>query len=180
MRIFLIAGKARSGKDEIAKIIKEYYDKRKEKTVITAYSKYLKVYAKEMIEWNGKEEEKPRQFLQDMGYFIRNNLNLPSFLINRMQEDIKIYSQFFNNCIISDVRYPEEIEKIRKNYPQTYVFFVINEHGNYDLTKKEASHETEHALDNYNDFDYVIVNDERAIVKRKIEEILNEISEKEN
>jgi len=179
MRFFLIAGKARSGKNEIAKMIKQYYDTKKEKTVITEYSKYLKLYAKELLDWNGEDQKKPRKFLQDMGVFIRKNLNMPTFLIERMKEDIKIYQQFFQNCIICDVRYPKEIEEIKKTYKNTYTIFVINEHGNYDLTKKEESHETEHALDDYNDFDYIIVNDEKHAVEKKIEEILHAIEERE-
>jgi len=43
MRIFLVAGKAGSGKGEVAKLIKEYYIYKLESCIITEYSKYLKV-----------------------------------------------------------------------------------------------------------------------------------------
>ena len=42
MRIFLIAGKAGSGKNEVAKLIKEYYIYKLEECAITSYSKYIK------------------------------------------------------------------------------------------------------------------------------------------
>lgn len=167
MKIFLLAGKARSGKGEIAKIIKKYYNQKKEKTLITGYSKYLKLMALEMTDWNGSIENKPRKFLQDMGSFIRKNLQMSTFLIDRMKEDIKIYEKFYDNIIISDIRYPEELMEIQKNYPKVFTFFIINEHGNYDLTIEEANHETEHALDEYNNFDYMIVNDEKENVIKK-------------
>ena len=49
MKIFLVAGKAGSGKGEVSKIISDYYNKKGYKTVISEFSKYLKLYAKEMI-----------------------------------------------------------------------------------------------------------------------------------
>lgn len=175
MRIFLLAGKARSGKGEIAKIIKEYYDEKKEKTVITEYSKYVKLFAREMIEWDGHENTKPRKFLQNMGVFMRQNLKMPYIFIERMTEDMKVYEKFYDNVIISDVRYPKEMDEMKRNYTDVYSFFIINEHGNYDLSAQEASHESEHALDDYENFDYVIVNDDKRATKEKIKEILKEI-----
>lgn len=175
MRIFLLAGKARSGKNEVAKVIKKYYDQKKEKTVITEYSKYIKLFAKEMTDWSGENKTKPRKFLQEMGSFIRKNLQMPDIFIDRMKEDIKIYEKFFDNVIISDVRFPKEMDELKKNYPCVYTFFIINEHGNYDLTVEEANHETEHALDNYNEFDYMIINDEKEMLEQKMKKILEEI-----
>lgn len=175
MKIFLLAGKARSGKGEVANVIKKYYDYKGQKTVITEFSKYLKVFAKEMTDWDGLCEPKPRKFLQDMGSFIRKNLHMPSLFIDRMKEDIKIYEKFFDNIVISDVRFPNELEEIKKCYKEVYTFFIINEHGNYDLTIEESKHETEHAFDEYNEFDYMIVNDEKEILEQKMKEILEEI-----
>ena len=175
MRIFLLAGKARSGKSEVAKAIKKYYDEKNQKTVITEYSKYVKLLAKEMTDWDGGSATKPRKFLQDMGTFIRKNLNMPDFLLTRMKDDLKIYEKFFDNVIISDVRFPIEIDEIKKRNLEAYSIFIINEHGNYDLSIEESNHETEHALDNYTDFDYVIVNDTKEELEQKLKEILNEL-----
>ncbi len=175
MRVFLLAGKARSGKGEVAKVIKNYYDKKKQKTVITEYSKYIKLFAKEMTDWDGNSATKPRKFLQDMGVYIRKNLEEPEFLIRRMKEDLKIYEKFYDNCIISDIRYPNEIEEMKKINPNIISIFIINEHGNYDLSKEEANHETEHALDNYHEFDFVIVNEEKELLEQKLMGLLKEI-----
>jgi len=175
MKIFLLAGKARSGKGEVAKSIRKIYDQQGQKTVITEFSKYLKLLAREMTDWNGSEETKPRRFLQDMGTFIRKNLKNPDFLIDRMKEDIKIYQKFFDNIVISDVRFPTEIEKIKQNYPEVYAIYIISEHGDYDLSIEEANHETEHALDQYNDFDFMVVNDDKMLLDQKMKEILGEL-----
>lgn len=175
MKIFLIAGKARSGKFEVAKCMKQFYNQNQKKTVITEYSKYIKMFAKEMTDWDGNREKKPRKFLQELGTFIRVNLKQPKFFINRMKEDIMVYEKFFDNIIVADVRFPEELEDIKKHYREVYTFYIINEHGDYDLTIEETNHETERALDNYNDFDYMIVNDNKENLKEKINEILENI-----
>ena len=176
MRVFLIAGKAGSGKSEVAKIIKDYYEKLKEKTVITEYSKYLKLYAKEMLDWDGNPKNKPRQFLQEMGLFIRENLKQKDLLINRMKTDMTVYEHFFKNVIISDVRYPEEIISMKEKYPQAISISVVNETEDSPLTIKQASHKTEHALDNYDGFDYVIHNNFEQNLKNDVYEILEELS----
>lgn len=175
MKIFILAGKARSGKGEVATCIKKYYDKLGEKTVITEFSKYLKVFAKEMTDWNLSNENKPRKFLQEMGTYIRKNLNMPDFMIQRMKEDIKVYEKFYDNIIISDARFAKEIDYFKSHFPNVYSCYIINEHGNYDLSIEEAGHETEHALDEYNDFDFMIVNDSKENLMKKMQEILEEL-----
>ena len=47
MRVFLLAGKARSGKDWSAQIIKKHV----EKAVVTSFSRYPKMYAKDISDW---------------------------------------------------------------------------------------------------------------------------------
>ena len=175
MRVFLIAGKAGSGKSEVAKIIKNYYEKLKEKTVITEYSKYLKLYAKEMLDWDGNNQNKPRDFLQEMGLFIRENLKQKDLLIKRMKTDMLVYVHFFKNVVISDVRYPEEIILMKEDYPKAISILVVNDLEDSPLTIKQARHKTEHALDNYEGFDYVIHNQFEQNLKNEVYEILEEL-----
>ena len=175
MRVFLIAGKAGSGKSEVAKIIKNYYEKLKEKTVITEYSKYLKLYAKEMLDWDGNNQNKPRDFLQEMGLFIRENLKQKDLLIKRMKTDMLVYEHFFKNVVISDVRYPEEIILMKEDYPKAISILVVNDLEDSPLTIKQARHKTEHSLDNYEGFDYVIHNQFEQNLKNEVYEILEEL-----
>ena len=82
MKIFLIGGKSGSGKGEVAKLIKEYYIYKLEESVITEYSKYLKLYATELTDWDGNPVTKPRKYLQSIGDVARGIDS--KFLINRM------------------------------------------------------------------------------------------------
>ncbi len=167
MKIFLVAGKSGSGKGEVANIIKEYYSSFGKRVLITEFSKYLKMYAQEVLNWNG-EEPKPRRFLQDIGVTIRENMGLPLMLINRLMEDIKIYELYYDIVIISDVRLPEEIEEFKKKYNDCISMYVINQFEPSKLSIKEQMHITETALENYDNFDFIITNDNKNALSDKV------------
>lgn len=168
MKIFLIAGKAGSGKLEVAKLIESYYLNKNQKSVITEYSKYIKKYAEELLGWDNFASTKPRKFLQDIGSFIRYNLKKPTFFTDRMKEDILVYENFADILIICDVRYPDELEEIKNNYQEVYTIKVINEFGNNALTDEQKCHPTETTLDNYFDFSYTIHNKNLESVKKDL------------
>lgn len=158
MEIYLVAGKAGSGKSEVSRIIKEYYESNNKKVIITEFSKYLKMYAKEILNWDGNEP-KPRKFLQETGVTIRENMDLPLFFIKRIMDDIKLYELYFDVVVISDVRLPEEIEEFKKNYNNVHSIYVINQFEPSKLTIEEQMHPTETALEDYDNFDLTIAND---------------------
>ncbi len=161
MKIFIVGGKSGSGKSEVARFIKEFYIYKLENSVITNFSKYLKLFATEMTEWDGISENKPRDFLQNFGSIIRKDDKY--FFTRRMCEDINIYA--LNNIdvvIISDARLPIEIEEIKKEYENiydVYSIYIENQFSQSKLTPKQQSHITETALEEYNEMDYTIAND---------------------
>lgn len=157
MKIFLIGGKSGSGKGEVAKLIKEYYIYKLEESVITEYSKYLKLYATELTDWDGNPVTKPRKYLQSIGDVARGIDS--KFLINRMIEDISIYKNYVENIIISDVRFPLEIDEMALNFDNVYSIYVENQFIKSNLSVEEQAHLSEVALETYPDFDATIVND---------------------
>lgn len=166
MRIFLVAGKAGSGKGEVSKLIKEYYIYKLETSAITEYSKYLKCFAKELTDWDGNSNTKPRAYLQDLGDKIRRLDK--KYFINNMINDLKIYEEFVENVIISDVRFPEEIDDIKENFDNVYSIYVENQHSKSNLSVSEQSHITETALEGYGKFDYILANDTLDSLKDKV------------
>ena len=171
MRLFVIGGKSGSGKNTLAKMIKDYYDKKNEKTIITEFSKYLKLYAYEMINWPWDLEHKPRLFLQNMGEKVRRDFGY-DFFIKRVFDDVEIFRDYFDNIIICDARLVEEIKESKFRYPDCITIYIESTKEN-DLTEEERSHITEKALDDYYDFDYNI----RYVSQEKLEKELNEILE---
>lgn len=169
-KIIILTGHAQSGKNETAKIIKEYCENKNKKTVILAYAKYLKDYIKEITNWNGEENTKPRELLQQLGVELIKNKIDENLLINRIKEDIKVYEYFFDVIVISDARFKSEIEEIK-----TKTVIKIEGKEN-NLTEKQKNHITETALDNYNNYDYIIENkNTKENLKKQIEKIMEEI-----
>lgn len=158
--IFIISGKAGTGKTTSANMIKDYLKSKGQNSVVTSYSKYIKMYAKEITTWDGNEEIKPREILQELGGVIRHYLNKKDFFLKRLDEDIDLYKLFAKACVIDDARLPEEIEYFKRKY-QRSVISVHIERPNFktELSEREMTHETEQGLDNYSVYDYTIVND---------------------
>lgn len=160
MKVYLISGKARHGKDTLGKYLKKYYELRGKKCCIMHFSSYLKHYAEEYFGWDKEKEEKPRELLQKLGQeIIREDLQKPYFLIDRITEDIEILSHFFDVFLITDVRLPLEIEIVKQRFANA-VSIHINRFNfeTKELNESERSHLTETALDDYQNFDYKIEN----------------------
>ena len=176
-KVFLISGKARSGKHTVANIIKDYYERQGKKCAITIYAKYIKQYAIDYFNWDGKEESKPRELLQKLGTdIIKDKLGMKDFQVRRMIEDIKVLQNFFDIIIVPDTRFIEEIEDIKETFANVYSI-RINRH-NYDngLTIEEKNHPSEIALDNYKNFDYQIDSTSINDIKIQVENILKDVN----
>ncbi len=155
--VIILSGKARSGKDTSLSILKKLYESKGKRVIPLYYASYIKEYAKNISNWDGSDDNKPRELLQILGTDIIRNTIDKKFFINRIIEDIKVYSKFFDVIIIGDARFPDEIDSIKEVFNN-----VINVHINRKdmnlLTSKEKEHITETALDGYNSYDYEIEN----------------------
>ena len=158
MKIILIGGKANSGKDSTAEYIDNYYRGKGLDVVNIQIAYYIKMYAKQIAMWDGDNETKPRQLLQDLGTeLIRKQID-EYFFIKRILQDIDVYSRYFDVITISDGRMPEEFEEIKKAYPETISLHITRPGYVSHLTKDQKAHVTE-ALADEIEYDYDIVND---------------------
>jgi len=156
-KIYLLSGKAKSGKNEVSKIITNYY--KNKKCITLSYSYYLKDYIKRITDWNGEEETKPRELLQQVGIeLIKNKIN-DKLLINRLIEDIEVFSYFYDIIIVSDARMLEEIEIPKLKFNNITTIRINRNNIDNNLTLSEKNHITETDLDDYTNFDYIIDND---------------------
>lgn len=159
MKVYLIGGKARHGKDTLASFMKKELEKNGKKVAIMHISNYIKHFAIDYFGWNGSEETKPRTLLQELGTdVIRQKMGKDLFFINRLLEDIEVLENFFDVVLVSDVRLPLEYEEISKVYPDLVKIHIIRPELVSELSDKEQHHITETALDNYDKYDYKIDN----------------------
>ena len=175
-KVILIAGKARAGKDTTALLLKEIYTEKGKKTINLAYGNYIKEYAKNISDWDGRDETKPRSLLQRLGTdIIRKDID-PNFFVKRLCDDIKVYSYFFDVITVSDVRFPNERDGPSAMVKDIIKIKIIRDNFVSNLTDVEKKHITETALDNYNDYDFVIHNDGTiSDLRKKVEKIVEEL-----
>lgn len=178
MKVYVIAGKAGCGKNTSANYIKEYYEKNGKKVAITEISKYLKLFAYEIKNWDGTRENKPREFLQNVGSYIRHVAFNEDFLINRLIEDIAVYSNYVDVLVIADARLPRELDLLKEKCNAIKIK-VINEFNDYELTNNEKFHETETSLDNYDNYDYVLHNKTFEKLQNDVFSLVKEVESNE-
>ena len=153
--IYVLSGKAKSGKNTLANIIEKHYQDKK--CIQLSFAHYLKEYVKNITDWNGEEESKPRDLLQSMGIDLLKKIN-NNLLIDRLCDDIRVYSYFFDVIIVTDARLIEEVETLKNNFDCVTIRVISNlDNG---LTEEQKNHITETNLDNYSKFDFIIKNND--------------------
>ena len=169
MKIYLICGKARSGKDTVASIIEKELSNTN-KVCRIGLTRTLKGYVKDYFGWDGNESTKPRTLLQDMGQdIVKDN---PNFHIDRLCEDIRVLSKYFDVFVVSDVRLVHEIDELRNRFDNVTVIGVLKEDYVSPLTEVESNHITETNLDNYDNYDYKVINSDLEKLKKDVKDII--------
>lgn len=174
--IILICGKARSGKNSLASYLEEYFSKAGKKVIISPYTKYLKYYIEQINGQKINDDNKPRDLLQQISSkIIKGDLKNNNFFINRQIEDIDIYSYFADVILIPDVRFPNEINEIKKKYKYVVSIGITRKNYISNLTKEQLNDITETALDNYHDYDYEIENNNLNSLKNQAIQLVDKI-----
>lgn len=173
MKIFVIGGKAKCGKNTFGEYLREELKDYGYRPCVMHITEPLYSYARNYFQWNGDEDDKPREFLQKMGIeIIQQKLGKKNFLLNRLFEDIEILENFFDCFIITDARLIYEFESIKKKYSD--VVTIKLERNNYNdlLTEEEAKHITEKEITSYDQFDYIIENSSLKELKNSALEVV--------
>ena len=159
MKLYVIGGKAKCGKNTFGEYLREQLKDYGYKPCVMHITEPLYEYARNYFEYDPITDEKPREFLQQMGIeIIKEKMGKKDFLLNRLYEDIEILSNFFDTFIITDARLIHEFESLKKKYPEV-VTIKLERYDYYDLlTETEANHITEKEIDMYNNFDYTVKN----------------------
>lgn len=176
MKVYVIGGKAKTGKNTFGEYLREELKKYGYKPCILHITEPLYSYARNYFDWNGNENDKPREFLQKMGIeIIRDKMDKKDFLLNRLFEDIEILSNFFDTFIIVDARLVREFEIIKEKYDDVVTIKINRKMNQSALSIDEQNHITELEVDLYKDYDYIIENHAiEDLEKASVEIIRNE------
>lgn len=175
-KIIIIAGKARAGKDTTAGYLKEIYESHGKKVLNIQYSSYIKEYAKKISNWDGSEETKPRALLQQLGTDIIRTKIDELFFTKKIIDDLKVYSFFFDVITISDARFKIEIDEPRKVFNSIIALHIERPNFDNGLTMEQKKHRSEIDLDDYQNFNYEIINDGTLNdLKNKLEKLVEVI-----
>lgn len=173
MKVYLISGKARHGKDTTATYFVKHYELLGKKACVMHIGNYIKHFARDYFGWDGREETKPRTLLQTLGTdIIREKLGKPYFFTRRLLEDMEVLSHFFDVILIADVRLPMEISEILKEYPDAVLLQVHRSNFDDGMTEAQRNHITKTALDDYGDFHYCLENTTLEQLENDVKEIM--------
>ena len=174
-KIFIIAGRARQGKDTVCEFIREYYKDYKILHLPNNY--YMRDYAKRIIGWDLEDASKPRELLIELADYGRS-LN-EHFYINRTIEDIIIFSRYYDIIVIPDARFPYEIEIPKEKFENVISINIKRPNYDSELSISQKNHPIETSLEKYDNYDYKIINDGNLQdLKNKVFEILDKIEVK--
>ena len=162
----VISGKSGSGKDALAKFMKEELEKRGKRVLIIHYGDAVKWVLRDYFDWDGKKDAIGRTLLQQVGTDIVRACH-PNFwtgIVVGLLQAFEPYSNF-DVALVPDARFPNEVDITLSNLKNCVSVRVerTNEDGtkwiNPDLTENQRNHPSETSLDCYA-FDYVVHNDE--------------------
>ena len=159
MKLYVIGGKAKSGKTTFGKLLREELKEYGHKPCVMHLTTPLYSYAENYFEWNENCDEKPREFLQKMGIdIIQEKLGKKTFLLDRLSEDIEILSEFFDTFIIVDARLKKEFNYLIEKYKNVVAIKVERDNYESGLNESEKNHITEKDLEDYESFNYMVKN----------------------
>lgn len=173
--IITLSGKAESGKDFCASLMKEYLDDLGHKTLIIHQADYLKYMCKTYYGWDGQKDEKGRHILQYVGTDLVRS-KYPNYWVEATLRAMMILRHEYEFFLIPDTRFPNEINMMKYDYLVKSVLVVRPNHIN-KLTPEQRLHASETSLDNF-EFDYTIIGGEgRQGIYQPTINVINQILE---
>lgn len=156
MKVILISGKARHGKDTVAEILKNRLISDDKTVLLTHYADLLKFICQNIFGWNGKKDEAGRRMLQYVGTDIIRTQN-PDFWVDFIATILKYFPQTWDYVIIPDCRFPNEVTKMTEHGFDVTLLKVVRPNFENHLTAEQQRHPSETALDGTSP-DYCIEN----------------------
>lgn len=172
MKVILISGKARHGKDITAEIMKNELSAAGNRVLVTHYADLVKYVCKEFFDWDGNKDEKGRTLLQYVGTDVVRN-KTPDYWVNFIADILDFFGENWDYVIIPDCRFPNEIERMKACYECVHLR-VRRESFDSILTSVQQNHPSETALDDCEPDFWIDNNGTKEELKIKVTEWIKE------
>lgn len=172
LKVIMISGKAESGKNFVADIMRQKLDENGNKVLTVAFGDYVKFLCSTYFGWDGKKDNKGRELLQHIGTGVFRRYN-EDYFANRVVDLIKATGEW-DYVIIPDLRFENELHIIHSNFDAVAVRV---ERSGFDstLTAAQKLNQSEIELDNHPGFDYTINTNDAAEKEQQALIILEDI-----
>lgn len=145
MKVILISGKARHGKDTLAWFLQQHLLRSGERVLIAHYADLVKYVCKTFFSWNGEKDEYGRHLLQYVGTDIMRSHD-PDFWVRFLSEILTCFSDHWDYVIIPDTRFQNEIEGMRSKFDTVHLR-IVNPNVESGLSEEQQAHPSETSLD---------------------------------
>lgn len=146
MNIYCISGKAQHGKDTTAGILKSMLESNGRRVLIVHFADAVKFVCRTFFGWNGEKDEHGRWILQYVGTDMVRAAD-EDFWVNFLSRILSIFRYTWDDVIIPDARFPNELSGMRRGGAQVYHIRVVRDGFDNGLTDQAAHHSSETALD---------------------------------
>ena len=173
MKIIAISGRAQHGKDTVALMLKEQLDDENTKILITHYADLLKYICREFLDWNGQKDEDGRRLLQNVGTDVIRR-RAPDFWVDFIISILTFFEDRWDYVLIPDVRFRNEVEKLRKCGFQVVHMHIERPNFDNGLGGELAHHISENEIMEVEPDCYIQNNGTLQDLKEKISEWIKE------
>ena len=156
MKIYAVSGHAQHGKDTVASMMQKKLSNDGHRVLVAHYADLLKYICMTFFGWDGNKDEKGRHILQYVGTDVVRKEN-PDFWVDFIISILNLFGDAWDYVIIPDTRFPNEIEKLRREGFDVKHIQVVRPGFVGTLTDAQKAHPSETALDNVKP-DYCLVN----------------------
>ena len=146
-KFICVSGKAQNGKDTTSAIINQKLTELGYKTIIVHYADLVKYICKTFFNWDGNKDEKGRTLLQYVGTDVVRK-SKPDYWVDFIIDMVDFFHENWDYVIVSDTRFPNEIQKIKDHGYQVIHIKVVRPNFESPLTEEQQKHLSEIALDN--------------------------------
>ena len=114
LKVVMISGKAESGKNFVADVMRRKLEDDGNKVLAVAFGDYVKFLCSTYFGWDGKKDDKGRYLLQHIGTGVFRQYD-EDFFANRVVDLIKATGGW-DYVIIPDLRFENELHIIHSNF----------------------------------------------------------------